>query len=77
MWGITALWKYRKQIMGMANINEINNQKISAEQLGFVLFTVNASIERQIEEIKKEVDMFTDFLTELKKENSSNPVNGE
>jgi hypothetical protein len=55
---------------------EKNNVLIYEEKrhqdLSDLLVSVNASIEKQIEGIKKEVDMFTDFLSEIKKESNKN-----
>jgi hypothetical protein len=56
----------------MSNLYKGNDHKPTQDDLGLILVTVNASIEKQIEQIKEEVSKFTDFLAEIKNESPKN-----
>jgi hypothetical protein len=67
---------YKKLIylnkISMSNLYKGNDHKPTQDDLGLILVTVNASIEKQIEQIKEEVSKFTDFLAEIKNESPKN-----
>jgi maleate cis-trans isomerase len=56
----------------MANLYENNEGKQTHNEIGLLLVSVNATIEKQIEQIKQEVEKFTEFLAEMKDKSHTN-----